>query len=145
MKSLYLVAGIFLLAINKPSGKPGDFNTIFNHPVYRLDAGVSKDTTVQRKQLEALYEQHQNLQTSYTRIQYTFLGTTVSFILLLIICVRFEIKRRFEVKKIRHDKDVFVKDLIAEYDHKIIQLMIVKADYEEIIKNQEDKGDPGKK
>ena len=82
------------------------------------------------------------LKASMTNQKYTLGGmVTVGLIAAAFIVFVFIKKHKHHLQQIVQEKNKFVRDLISEYDHKIIQLLIVKAEYEEILgKRKEDPG-----
>ena len=82
------------------------------------------------------------LQASMTNQKFTLGGmVTVGLIAAAFIVFVFIKKHKHHLQQIVQEKNKFVRDLISEYDHKIIQLLIVKAEYEEILgKRKEDPG-----
>ena len=93
---------------------------------YGIRAG--EDLLVYEKESRAL-------KASLSDEKFTFGGISAFLAVALVVTILFVAKKKYSkrINKILQDKEVFVRDLISEYDHKIIQLMIVKAEYEEIL------------
>lgn len=97
-----------------------------NMDKYGIRAG--EDLLVYEKESKAL-------KASLSTEKFAFGGISAFLAVALVVTIFFAAKKNYSrrIKKILQDKEAFVRDLIGEYDHKIIQLMIVKAEYEEIL------------
>ncbi|MDN5217349.1 tetratricopeptide repeat protein [Fulvivirgaceae bacterium BMA12] len=65
--------------------------------------------------------------------EYKYTGTLALFVLLLLAVFLWGRKLKQADRDRLQDKNKFVKELMKEYDYKIIQLQIIKAEYDEII------------
>lgn len=111
---------------------PGTYSTGF----------FKKDTTIQLQKLlklqttkdDLIRENHRyHLQVKkYKTLSYTM--TILLFILAVFAIIGFIHFKRLkrENKLIAHDKDKFVQDQIKQYDQRILQMLIVKAGYEDM-------------
>ena len=82
-----------------------------------------------------------HLSASLATNEYKYTGTLALFVLLLLAVFLWGRKLKQADRDRLQDKNKFVKDLMKEYDYKIIQLQIIKAEYDEIIhKLQGDSG-----
>lgn len=91
----------------------------------------------QEKNNEFLQASLTNQESMLTTLQITI--GIISVFLALALMVGFPLIKRLKERnrKTLEDKEAFVRDLISEYDHKIIQLMIIKAEYEEILSQKD--------
>ena len=94
---------------------------------------VEEDLYLHEKDAEILQASLTSKNGALNNLELTIAVLSVSLVLALMIGLPFIVKLQQKTRKTLQDKEAFVKDLISEYDHKIIQLMIVKAEYEEFL------------
>ena len=82
-----------------------------------------------------------HLLASLTTNEYKYTGTLALFVLLLLAVFLWGRKLKQGDRNRLAYKNRFVKDLMKEYDYKIIQLQIIKAEYDEVISKLQ--GNPG--
>ena len=98
---------------------------------YSIQAG--ENLFVREKDTEVLQASLTDKENTLTIRKLIIAGLIIILAALLALGLPFIKKLNQRNQKTLQDKETFIKDLISEYDHKIIQLMIVKAEYEEIL------------
>ena len=98
---------------------------------YSIQAG--ENLFVREKDTKVLQASLTDKENTLTIRKLIIAGLIIILAALLALGLPFIKKLNQRNQKTLQDKETFIKDLISEYDHKIIQLMIVKAEYEEIL------------
>ena len=74
------------------------------------------------------------LQLSLTRRTKTLGGISAILLVLVVTSLWYAKKQRGEKQNILEDKDAFIAEQVRKYDQRILQMLIVKAEYEQMKK-----------